>query len=100
MVLSSRRVLTKEHIEIALAKHADAAWDEILYLTDEPSRRCANPRPDTAILELYPTSSSIIRSFLMAAPGSRLTGVGYGRHWQRSSRACFALRALSRRRKA
>ncbi len=101
MVPFLRKVLTKEHMEIALAKHANAARDEILHLTDEFLALAARTHVQTpAILELYP-------HFELDQPlipdGSARIPLDWRGVWT-SLAALFAgllaLRALTRRRRA
>lgn len=55
MVLFLRKLLTKERMEIALQKHANAARDELQHLTDEFLGLAARTHVQTpAILQLYP----------------------------------------------
>lgn len=101
MVPFLRRVLTKKRMEIALAKHANAARDEILHLTDEFLALAARTHVQTpAILELYPHFEL---DHPLIPDGSARIPLDWRGVWT-SLAALFAgllaLRALSRRRKA
>ena len=100
MVLLLRRLLTKERMEIALAKHANAARDEILHLTDEFLALAARTHVLTpAILELYPHFEP---DYPLIPDGSATIPVDWRGVWTSIaalSAGIFALRLLVRRRR-
>lgn len=101
MVLFLQKLLTKERMEIALQKHANAARDEIQHLTDEFLALAARTHVRTpAILKLYPHFDP---DYPQIPDGSRAIPLNWRGVWASIaalSAGILAVRWLGRSRKA